>query len=332
MHVLAHQVMALILQEDGISRHRLLPWVAAAYPFSGVGHEHFRELVDTMVERGILYEADGMLSLGARGEKLYGRRNFFELYAVFTAPPILRVQHGKEDVGYIQALFVSMHDRDAGPLCFRLAGRAWEVGQIDWAKGVLHVKPAERGRVPSWLGMPSTLSTSLCQAMRDVLLVEGSEDGWLAPSAVPELRDLRRSYAGILDEGTAPLEDGADGVTWHTFAGGAVNRLLAAGLESVCGKRWVAGNLSLRCKDLPLTVARDALRELPALDWERVAIGAAGGMARGMVSKFQPCLPEAAENRLLAERLLDVAGARKFLGRLPGTDSDAAAASRGGPG
>jgi len=168
--------------------------------------------------------------------------------------------------------------------------------------------------------------------MRDVLLVEGSEDGWLAPSAVPELRDLRRSYAGILDEGTAPLEDGADGVTWHTFAGGAVNRLLAAGLESVCGKRWVAGNLSLRCKDLPLTVARDALRELPALDWERVAIGAAGGMARGMVSKFQPCLPEAAENRLLAERLLDVAGARKFLGRLPGTDSDAAAASRGGPG
>jgi hypothetical protein len=29
MHVLAHQVMALILQEGGISRHKLMPWVEA---------------------------------------------------------------------------------------------------------------------------------------------------------------------------------------------------------------------------------------------------------------------------------------------------------------
>ncbi|MGA3124606.1 MAG: DEAD/DEAH box helicase [Polyangiaceae bacterium] len=314
MHVLAHQVMALILQEDGISRHRLLPWVEAAYPFSSVRPERFHELVDTMIERGILYEADGLLSLGQRGEKLYGRKNFFELYAVFTAPPIMRVQHGKEDVGHIQALFVSMHDKNAGPLCFRLAGRAWEVGQVDWSKGVLHVKPAEHGRVPSWLGLPGTLSTQLCQSMRDVLIREGSEDGWLAHGAALELKELRGSYSEVLEDGTAPLEDQTDGVTWHTFAGGAVNRLLAAGLEANCGKRWVAGNLSLRCKDLPMTAARDAVRELPALDWERVAASAARSMARGMVSKFQPCLPEEAEDRLLAERLLDLAGTLRFLG------------------
>ena len=114
MHVLAHQVMALILQEGGISRHKLLPWVEAAYPFSSIRPERLQELIDTMLERQILYEADGLLSLGQRGEKLYGRKNFFELYAVFTSPPVMRVQHGKEDVGYIQALFVSMHDRKQG--------------------------------------------------------------------------------------------------------------------------------------------------------------------------------------------------------------------------
>ena len=122
MHVLAHQVMALILQEGGISRHQLLPWVEAAYPFSSIRAERLQELIDTMLEREILYEADGLLSLGQRGEKLYGRKNFFELYAVFTSPPVMRVQHGKEDVGHIQALFVSMHDRNKGPLCFRLSG------------------------------------------------------------------------------------------------------------------------------------------------------------------------------------------------------------------
>lgn len=315
MHVLAHQVMALILQEGGISRHKLLPWVEAAYPFSSIRSERLQELIDTMLERQILYEADGLLSLGQRGEKLYGRKNFFELYAVFTAPPVMRVQHGKEDVGYIQALFVSMHDRNKGPLCFRLSGRAWEVGQIDWSKSVLHVRPAEHGRVPSWLGLPGVLSTRLCQAMMDVLMHEHEqqEAGWLTRTAAVELASMRESYAGLLEEGTAPLEDHPDGVQWHTFAGGAVNRLLAAGLEKKSGKKWVAGNLSVRCKDLPATAAGDAIRGLADLDWERVSADAARDMARGMLSKFQPCLPEDAEDRLLAERLLDHPGTLRFL-------------------
>jgi ATP-dependent Lhr-like helicase len=313
VHVLAHQVMALILQEGGISRHKLMPWVEAAYPFSSVRPERLQELIDTMLEREILYEADGLLSLGQRGEKLYGRKNFFELYAVFTAPPVMRVQHGKEDVGYIQALFVSMHDASKGPLCFRLSGRAWEVGLIDYGKGVLHVRPAEHGRVPSWLGLPGALSNALCQGMLDVLLQEKQEGAWLTKVAAAELASMRDSYDGLLAEGTAPLEEHPDGVQWHTFAGGAVNRLLAAGLEQTSGKKWMAGNLSLRCKDIAFTVAGDAVRSLAGLNWERVAAGAARDMARGMLSKFQPCLPEEAEDRLLSERLLDQAGALRFL-------------------
>ncbi len=315
VHVLAHQVMALILQEGGISRFRLLPWVEAAFPFSNIRPERLQELVDTMVAREILYEADGLLSLGKRGEKLYGKRNFFELYAVFTAPPVMRVQHGKEEVGVVQSLFVSMHDHNDGPLCFRLSGRAWEVGHIDWSKGVLNVRPADRGGVPSWLGLPGTLSTRLCQTMMAVLLEpDERESTWLTRTAALELAGLRESYAGILESGTAPLEEQSDGVLWHTFAGGAVNRLLAAGLEQISRRKWVSGNLSLRCKDAPLTAAQEALAGLPGLDWERVAASAARGMARGVVSKFQPCLPEDAEDRLLAERLLDLPGTLHFLG------------------
>lgn len=313
MHVLAHQVMALILQEGGLSRHKLLPWVEAAYPFSSIREERVQELVQTMIEREILYEADGLLSLGQRGEKLYGRRNFFELYAVFTAPPVMRVQHGKDDVGHIQATFVSMHDGSKGPLTFRLSGRAWEVALVDWSKGVLHVRPAGDGRVPSWLGLPGVLSTQLCQAMMDVLLREGEESAWLTRTAALELASMRESYSGVLEAGAAPLEEHGDGVQWHTFAGGAVNRLLAAGLEAHTSKKWVAGNLSIRCKDVPLPVANDAIRALPEANWERTAASAARDMARGLLSKFQPCLPEEAEDRLLAERLLDLEGTLRFL-------------------
>lgn len=313
MHVLAHQIMALSLQEGGISRHQLLPWVDSAYPFTSIREERVQELVNTMIERQILHEADGLLSLGQRGERLYGRRNFFELYAVFTAPPILRVTHGREEVGSVQSLFVSMHDREKGPLCFRLAGRAWEVENVDWSKGVLEVHPAAQGRVPSWIGMPSLLSTKLCQTMLDVLIHPGPEADWLSADAAGQLAQLREGYDGLLAEGTAPMEEDADGVRWHTFGGGAVNRLLGAGLESVTGRRWTAGNLSIHCKEVGLSDATAAARALPGLDWERVASTAAHAMARGMVSKFQPCLPEDAEDRLLAERLLDIAGALRFL-------------------
>lgn len=317
MHVLAHQVLALTLQEGGVSRHRVLPWLQAAYPFSGVSGGDLQHLVDTMVARDVLHESDGRLSLGRKGEDLYGRKNFFELYAVFTAPPMLRVVHGKDEVGYVQAMFVSMHDASDGPLCFRLSGRAWTQVGVDWAKGMLQVKPAEHGRVPSWLGTPGGLSYPLCQGMLDVLVREGDEARWLTPGATVALSGLRQGYDGVLEGGASTLEGGSDGVQWHTFAGAAVNRLLAAGLRTATGQHWVAGNLSLRCRDAELGRAREVVAGLAGADWEATACSAVRTMTSGPVSKFQPCLPTDAEERLLAERLLDVETTRRFVGGVP---------------
>ncbi len=313
LHVLAHQVMALVLQEGGLSRHRVMGWIAKAFPFMGLTGEASQQLIDTMVARNILYEADGVLSLGSQGETLYGKKNFFELYAVFSSPPVFRVQHGKDEVGHIQAQFVSMHDAANGPLCFRLAGRAWQVGQIDWNKGVMHVSPAEHGRVPSWLGLPGVLSAPLCRAMKEVLQQEGTETHWLTRAAANELGSLRAGYAPVLEQGEAPFEETNEGVQWHTFAGGAVNRLLAAGLERLTHQRWQPGNLSLKCKSTGLGNPQQLVRGLHQLDWEATAVEAAKNMARGPLTKFQPCLPTEAEDRLMVERLLDVEGTQRFL-------------------
>src|SRR5690606_34890131 len=120
---------------------------------------------------------------------------------------------------------------------------------------------------PSWLGLPGVLSNALCQGMLDVLLHEEREGAWLTSAAAAELAAMRDSYEGLLEPGTAPLEEQPDGVQWHTFAGGAVNRLLAAGLEQASGKKWVAGNLTLKCKDIAFTAAGDAVRSLVDLNW-----------------------------------------------------------------
>ena len=64
-------------------------------------------------------------------------------------------------------------------------------------------------------------------------------------------------------------------------------------------------------------MAKEAIGALPGLDWNQVAGDAAGHVARGQVSKFQPCLPQDAEDLLLAEKLLDVAGTTAFLATAP---------------
>jgi ATP-dependent Lhr-like helicase len=330
LHVLAHQVLALTLQETGVSRHRLLPWVHAAWPFSGISDGDANELLETMLSKDILYEADGILSLGRRGEALYGRKNFFELYAVFSAPPVMRVMHGREEVGFVEAQFASLQPAEGSVLCFRLAGRAWQVVRAEWSKGILRVRPAEHGRVPNWLGPPHLLSEKLCAAMRDILSVPGKEAEWATKAAAIELTSLRESYGEFLEPGATPLESYEDGVRWHTFAGGRVNHLLAAGLELHSGRRWIAGNLSLRCVDGTLGQASQAISALPTTDWDALAVTVARRLARGTLTKFQPCLPKAAEEQLLVDRLLDLSATRAIVQqgpRPPSTSGGTPAAS-----
>jgi ATP-dependent helicase Lhr and Lhr-like helicase len=124
---------------------------------------------------------------------------------------------------------------------------------------------------------------------------------------------LRDSHGDILAPGIAPLEVQQDGAVWHTFAGGAINRLLSAGLEQVSGRKWICGNLSLRGKMTSPAAAEKLLARLGDLNWEHTAMEAARSMVRGLVSKFQHRLLPEVEDRLLVERLLDVEGTQKFM-------------------
>ena len=123
-------------------------------------------------------------------EKLYGKKNFFELYAVFSAPPVVQVTYRRSDVGTIQANFLRTVMDEEGGLCFRLAGRSWQVTQVDWDRGQVQVKPADKGRVPNWLGAPGWLAFEICQEMKRVLAAE-DHPPWLSPSARLELSWLR---------------------------------------------------------------------------------------------------------------------------------------------
>jgi ATP-dependent Lhr-like helicase len=302
-HVLAHQIMALTLQEGGVSRHDVLGWIATAAPYEGLTPAAVQLLIDTMVAREILHEADGLLSLGLAGERKYGRQNFFELYAVFSTPTVLRVEHGSIEVGTIHANFAqATATKGDGPFVFRLAGRSWQVVQVEWQRGVCRVVPADGGKVPVWMGIPLALSFAACQEMKATLAAEDFP-AWLRGNAAAELKRLREGYAGLVEAGATAIEVEEDGVVWHTFGGGAANRLLAAGLERVRGEKWTAGNLSLRRRCISLAAASASLDAIAAVDWPGLALASADRPDLPEVSKFQDCLPDVLDRRLVAGRL-----------------------------
>ena len=56
-----------------------------------------------------LFEAGGLLSMGQKAERVFGRKNFMEMYAVFSSPVLYRVvQATGAEVGSIEQNFVEI--------------------------------------------------------------------------------------------------------------------------------------------------------------------------------------------------------------------------------
>lgn len=165
-HILAQQTLALCLQENGLPVSDWWAWLSGAACFSEVTDDERRQLLAHMLERGILSNHDGRLWLGELREKLYARRNFEALYAVFEARASLDVVCGPEEIGSIDAQFVQGLDSGSA---FVLAGKAWKVVNVEWRLGRCEVVPAPKGQHATWFGGARLRSRRQCEALREVL-------------------------------------------------------------------------------------------------------------------------------------------------------------------
>ena len=119
-HILAQQLMALVLQERGIGRRTWYEWVNGMPGFAHVSPSTREQIVQWMLSQKILWEDEGMLSFGKAGEEAYGRKNFLELVSVFLAPPLFSVRHGREELGSVdQSTFLG---KTKGVACLAAGG------------------------------------------------------------------------------------------------------------------------------------------------------------------------------------------------------------------
>jgi len=316
-HIYAHQVMALAIQRGGVARGDIDAWLHGATAFVDLSSEERGAVIDHMLAAEILADQGGKLWLGPVGEKKFGGGGFRNLYSVFDAPRTITVRWDTRDIGTVDAKFLEAIDSDAQRGSFVLAGRAWQIIELNYKRAVCSVVPAPEGRAARWSGGARHLGYALCQAMKRVLVGEAEDAAW-SRRASERLRGMRVEHAFLDDEGGTLVDEG-ESITWWNFAGGGANVLLARLLERELGGSCVSRNVSITLKEeagQSLVAVREALAGLAAAgrpneeDGRRFAEGA----SRGRVSKFQVCLPEGLLLDLLARAVLDVEGGRRVVG------------------
>ena len=311
-HLLAHQILAMTVQvEGGIPVADWWAWVSHATPFQGLDETDRKELVDHMLGENILAESGGRYSLGERGEKLYGWKNFAELYAVFSAPQILKVLWGVTEIGSIDVTFAQQEKLEN--LSFLLGARPWRAVAIDFAQGIVRVEPIASSKQARWQGRGGLLGRDLCQAMLEIIVSDDAPPEW-SKRARDRLTELRTEYRDA-GAGSSAIVADTYGLRLWTFGGGKANNLLAQCLEARLGEKIVVDNLYVAFRGQAAASEaeiREAIAELrrEGRPNDADALRLAENCARGRLSKFQRCLPPRLEAAFLAEVLTDAGAAR----------------------
>jgi ATP-dependent Lhr-like helicase len=315
--VVVHQLLAMTLQFGGVRLEDAWDQLARVPDFQGISRREFDGLVAHLLQEDFLYEADGLLSMGMKAEKVFGRRNFMELYAVFTSPSLYRVQTAAgQDIGSLEQEFVDKLVEEMSS--FLLGGRGWTVENVNHSDRIVRVRPAPRGKQPSWTSfVPALLSFALCQRIRRIL-TEDATFPYAHPSVLPHLAEWRDDLGPLLQRGGWAMQFDGNAVRWWTFAGGRVNFTLKYGLEALRGWKVVAENFLVRIEGegVGIESVQEAIGELAsALErddgilWQHII----AKLPEYRLSKFQQALPERASRELIGGTFLDAARTKAFL-------------------
>ncbi len=240
-HILAQQLMALVLQERGIGRHAFVEWLADVPAFAAIPGKQIEALVAHLVSTGTLFEDAGILSFGPEGEAEYGRKNFLEILSVFSSPPLFRVVNGQKELGSVhESTFYKKQD---GPVILVLAGRNWKTNHLDWKRRIVYVEPTDEKGRSRWIGEGQFLGFRVCQAIRRVLAAETVELYW-SQRATEKIGEIRLEYPWAAHDHTSLVQQANGEVQWWTFAGGLANSIL---MDHLCGgSKSKTNNLCLR--------------------------------------------------------------------------------------
>lgn len=309
LHILAQQLMALAVQQRGVTRQTVLQWLDRVPAFAAVSAEQLQQLIDWMVSQELMWDDNGVLWFGRHGEKVYGRRNFMELFTVFLVPPVFEVMHGRQHIGSVDELVFLT--KQQGIPALLLGGRPWQVNHVEWSRRIAYVEPAEQLGIARWVGGARPISRRIAEAVRALLTSDDNRSYW-SRRAVTQMQHLRSSSEWLTADSTCLVPSAGQGLRWYTFAGTRANLAIAAGLQRLLQAPVRSGTIAVTI-DTGSTVqsvcaAIEQLRRQP-VEWLLPEIEEAA--ITGL--KFSDCLSPALSRAMLQQRYADPEALRACL-------------------
>lgn len=200
-----HQTLSVAAASGELRPRELAERVLALPPLSGISKEDYRTLLISMCENDYLEMTDEKgLIIGLAGERLLSS---FKFYAVFKDSEDYTVRCRSDEIGTITTP-PPVGDR------FALAGRVWEVEELDVRRRLIYVHPVEGKMEVSWPGDYGEIHTRIQQRMRRVL-EEDDVYPYLKPNAQKRLANARRlaRSTGMLEHSIVHL----GGYSWCLF-------------------------------------------------------------------------------------------------------------------
>lgn len=200
LSLLYHQTMSILTATGELSPAALAKQVLNLPPFAAISQSDFLILLRYLIDINHIEKTEkGKLIIGIAGEKVVRK---FQFYAVFADSQEYVVKQGVVEIGSIITPPVVGNQ-------FALAGRSWEVLEVDFKKKSVAVRQVEGKASIYWRGGSGNIHTRILQRMRQVLL-EDTEYSYVQKNALQRLQTVRQLVrnAGLDKRNILLLEDG----------------------------------------------------------------------------------------------------------------------------
>ena len=294
LHVVAQQLMTLVLQQGGIGRSTWREWLLPLLKSMQIAEDDVESVLSHMLAQQILVLDGGILGMGPVGERLYGGKNFMDLLSVFDTPPVFTVFAGLRDLGTVHPL--SFKRPEGLPAILSLGGRAWQVTHVDYAHMTAQVVPSDYFGKSRWLGGSQPLRYEMCQAIRQILLGNGPAENWSKRARAEMDQAIEEANCVAPDALVVEIDDERDRTTWWTFAGLLANSELAGAIVPSVSR---PDNLSITISRAihPQNFQSQIVSDLGA--------GTADKRDPDALVKFHECLPDSLLLKMEAIRASD---------------------------
>lgn len=315
-HLLAHQLICLSLQNNGVYPNSAWELLSKVHCFSNIARDQFNELIGFMLEQKYIRDVDGLLIVGEKGEKNFLGSNWRRLFAVFDSGPMYDVWDGKKHVGTLDSAFVEALEI---PFLFVLGGIEWKALKVKAKSRDVLAKRTKAGVAPKWVtfsGFDVPCETAK-EAGRILFGTEipnylNSEAQGGMISARNKLRRIRWSE----NKWVVFTSNNGKAEIW-TFAGDRINRTLAKLLtHSGIGIGTSSyQSISIKKADKDQSKLNESilvfLNKIKAIDKSSVhklEYELSEEIRLAVFSKFVKCLPDNLWYKALAERIFDTDG------------------------